>query len=376
MIIRGNENLLGEKSAVILNSSQSKTPCGNDSWVKATITAAKSLTGSGRVIVTSLGLNTWELAVFLVGLSGGNQIIVSPEIGDDDGGLIFDRTIKQFELVPRRTAMVFVKPDKDSKKNKAVWINRDKAAVKLSGLLVPVSIRSKGKLAKLIEEQYGHKQIETGYNVEYSKPLVSPPRYPKEKIDFRVKGWDFLTHWTRTRHGPWPGQSRYSYYAGLIASGNEYPNNALKTLLRIIDEKRIRGSSMRIRDGQRVIGFTESDPAKVLSGLRWLPKRTGWNFEPYGIAISKPAAIRLGIRPVFYGNSDDYAALPGENRPYFQSVGQKDVDWSKEKEWRHLGDIDLSKISPGDLKFLVWRKDEADYLGKIVKSEVLALSGA
>lgn len=108
--------------------------------------------------------------------------------------------------------------------------------------------------------------------------------------------------------------------------------------------------------------------------MRWLPKRVSWNFEPYGVAIRKEAASRIGIRPVIYGYDDDYELLANPDRPYFQSRGRKDVDWSMEREWRHIGDLDLSKIPPEDLIFLIWRKGEADLLRKITKSEVLILS--
>ncbi|MEE9555464.1 MAG: hypothetical protein V3W18_14355 [candidate division Zixibacteria bacterium] len=375
MIVLGNQNLLHTKSAVVLNSSQSKTPCGNDPWMRVTSGAIANLIESGYTIITSLGLNTWELSVFLVSRHSGKQIIISPETDDNEGRSIFNETIRDFNLDPDNFAMVFVKPENNSRRPKSNWAARDKAAISLAESIVPVSIRPNGKLQRLINDSSEQKQITTKFNIEHHKSLVSPPRYSKENISFDTEKWDYLTHWTRTCHGPWPGQSKYEYYDSLLKSGSEYPNNAFETLKNISAELTIRASSKRIREGKHVIGFTESVPKEVISRLRWLPKRTGWNFEPYGIAIRKKTAIKLGIKPVFYGNSDDYSAMPEEMRPYFQSMGEKDVDWSEEKEWRRLGDLDLSNLPSEDLLFLVWRDDEADFLRGIVANEVSGLSG-
>jgi hypothetical protein len=114
--ILGNKELLDYKLAAVLNSSQSKTPCGDDPWVKCTMAAVKYLIERGYTIVTSLYLNTWELQVYLVSEYGGFQVIVSPVPGEDLGYNIYRKTIDQFRLDKDKTAMVFVKPEADSKK--------------------------------------------------------------------------------------------------------------------------------------------------------------------------------------------------------------------------------------------------------------------
>lgn len=374
MIVQGNRDLLNGKPAVILNSSQSKTPCGNDSWVAATSTAVIELVGSGYSIITSIELITWELVTYLVAKNDGDQIIVSPYCDNENGKIIFQKTIDEFGLDIERTAMVFVAPEPDSRKPKATWLKRDKAAITLANLLVPVSIRPGGKLENLLKTSGKEREILSKYQIEYKKPIVRPPRYENKSISFNQENWDYVTHWTRTHHGPWPGQTKRDFYRQLIKSENEYSNSAFNALTNIAEEGTIRASSKRIRVGLEVVGFTESNPREVLSQMRWLPKRVNWNFEPYGIAIRKKAAEKIGIKPVIYGYPDDYELLPDPDKPYFQSRGQKDVDWSIEREWRHIGDLDLAKIHPEDLKFLIWRKREAGLLRKITSSEVLVLS--
>lgn len=374
MIVQGNKDLLGDKLAVVLNSSQSKTPCGNDSWVAATSMAVADLVESSHTIITSIGLITWELVTYLVAKNNGNQIVVSPYCDDENGKIIFQTTVDEFGLDDDRSAMVFIAPETNLRKPKTTWLKRDKAAITLANVLVPISIRPGGKLENLLTTLGDDREILPKYQIEYKKPIVRPPHYAREAILCNYESWDYITHWTRTQHGPWPGQTKRDFYRQLIESENEYPNSSFNTLRNIAEEGIIRASSKKIRDALEVVGFTESDPLKVLSQMRWLPKRINWNFEPYGVAIHKKAASNIGIRPVLYGYSDDYERLANPDKPYFQSRGQKDVDWSMEREWRHIGDLDLSKIPPEDLTFLIWRKGEADLLRKITASEVLALS--
>ncbi len=374
MIVQGNRDLLTGKLAVILNSSQSKTPCGNDSWVAATSIAIADLVRSGYTIITSIGLTTWELAAYLVSENDGDQIIVSPYNDNENGKIIFQKTIHDFGLDIDRTAMVFVAPEPDSRKPKATWLKRDKAAITLANLLVPVSIRPEGRLENLLKTLGDEQGILSKYQIEYKKPIVRPPGYKDKSISSNFEGWDYITHWTRTHHGPWPGQTKRDFYKQLIKSENIYPNSAFNVLTNIAEEGMVRASSKKIRDGLEVVGFTESTPREVLSQMRWLPKKVNWNFEPYGIAIRKRAASEIGIKPVIYGYPDDYELLPDPDKPYFQSRGQRDIDWSTEREWRHIGDLDLSKIPREDLTFLIWRKEENDLMRQITASEVLVLS--
>lgn len=376
MFIFGNKEILENKKAVVLNSSQSKTPCGGDPWVATTASAIQQLIESGYTIVSSLGLNTWELTVYLNGKFDGNQIIIGLDGNEETSPEIYYRTIKDFGLSNEKTTMIFLESVGKTKSPKSGWVPRDKAAVEQADILVPISINPKGKLRKLIEREFEGKVIDERYIIEYHKPIVSPPRYSVDNLVPPTDDWEYLTHWTRACHGPWPGQSKQSYYDSIINSGNEYPNDAFHTLRRMAEEGLIRGSSKRIRDGFEVVGLTESPPEDVLKSLRWLPKRTGWNFEPYGIAIKKSHAERMGIRKAIYGDSGLHKSLPVENRAYFQSVGGKDTDWTIEREWRAAGDIDLTSVPPGDIIYFVWKKTEVGELREIVspKTSIISLT--
>ncbi|UCC78561.1 MAG: hypothetical protein JSW64_09785, partial [Candidatus Zixiibacteriota bacterium] len=271
MRVAGNKDLLDNKLAAILNSSQSKTPCGNDSWVKGSISAVKYLIELGYTIVTSLHLNTWELVAYLVSEHGGSQVIVSPVTGGDLGYNIYYKTVDQFKFDRDKTAMVFVKPETGFKKPKSTWFKRDLAIAQIADLLVPVSIRPRGKLQKLLSET--EKDIDSKFTVDYAAPLVKPPKYDFDKAVLPEGEWDYVTHWTRTHHGPWPGESKHDYYRRLVNSGSEYPNNALNSLKNMIQKEKIFASSKRIRKSIRCIGFSDLEPESMLKWMRWLPKR-------------------------------------------------------------------------------------------------------
>jgi hypothetical protein len=373
MIVLGNQKLVNEKLAVILNSSQSKTPCGNDSWIKKTALAVPQLISSGYSIISSTGLPTWELIVYLVGLSGGNQIIISPVYDETNGNDIFVKAIEEFKLNPQNTAMIFIKPADGSKSPKENWVKRDRAAISLAQTVVPITIRPGGRLHDMIAEEAISEKCLCDFRIEYKKSIVGPDHYEFKAIN-DLPEWDYLTHWTKTCHGPWPGEDRFSFYRRLLASNDGYPNKAFNTLRNIIDEGKLRGSSQKIREGREVVGFTEADPLTVLTRMmRWRPRHVNWNFEPYGVAIEKELAISLGIRPVIYGEEPDFKKLSDCDKPFFQSLGNSDVDWRSEREWRCIGDLDLTIIPSDKIIFLAFRKQEALSLASINSGRVLAL---
>jgi hypothetical protein len=374
MIVLGNKELLNDKLAVILNSSQSKTPCGNDFWIKNTGLALKELVNSGQVIISSLGLLTWELIVHLVQDANGRQVIISPIFDNADGANIFQRTIDDFELEPSKVAMVFVKPDSKSRSPKDNWLKRDEAALNSAQRIIPISIRQNGRLHKLLANTADIKKIDNKFRIEYQKSIVKPPQYDIAQARNEFPDWDFITHWTRTHHGPWPDEKSAAFYHRLINSGEKYPNNAFNTLLNMANEKKIRASSNKIRDARPVIGFSEASPLTILKLLRWCPRQVNWNFEPYGIAITRQAAKTLGIRPAIYGNDETYRHLSEFDKPYFQNHGGVEVDWRLEKEWRHAGDLKLENLTENDIAYIVWKQDEATQLKSATQARVFSFN--
>ncbi|OGC96265.1 MAG: hypothetical protein A2W25_03855 [candidate division Zixibacteria bacterium RBG_16_53_22] len=375
MLVEGDKSLLGEKLAVILNSSQSKTPCGNDSWVARTAAAARRIIDSGFVMITSTGIVTWELLVHLAAATSGRQVILCPVTGEGLEKELFDITVADFGLDPNKCAMLFVGSPLRGRSPKKNWPGRDGQAVAMAQKIYPISIRPGGRLDTMIKSNADSGKIDDRFHIEYAPAVYRPTHYDISGIKLDVENWDFITHWTKTRHGPWPGETRSAFYGRLLASDNRYPNSAFDTLINIVRERKIRASSDKIRDSFPAIGFSECPPIDILKMLRWCPRRVNWNFEPYGIAVKRPVAEKMGAKPVIYGIDEDYRKFSESAKPFFQNRGGKAVDWRGEREWRHIGDFDFNQVPDDKIMFYVWRRIEADYLRKLTSCPVMSFEG-
>ena len=172
-------------------------------------------------------------------------------------------------------------------------------------------------------------------------------------------GW--LTHCTRLP-GRWPGEEESSHVEKLVLSEAE-ERSPLQALLRIVSEQRLLASSEGIRGAFRVVCFSECPLAELLARRTWQKHRTRWDFEPYGICIRQGSLKKLGTAPVEYGDESTWSQLSAERRPWFQKnqshIGDRDVDWTAEKEWRLAGDLDLSQFGSEEAFVFVASQAEA-----------------
>ena len=362
MYYLGDKKLLGLEKALILNSRQSKTPTGSDQWIKNSFRAVQDAISSGRVIITSIGMNTWEFLVWAAGYNLGSQIIVAPVDGKDDEYAIKADIIRDFGLEESRTGFMFFRAVKKGMRGKSAWAERDRIAVSLANQIYPVSVRRGGNLERLFKDNPAKISIaQMAYNVKYS------PHVKRVKVAIRerelsacVKGmeWNYITHYTRTAYTPWPGETSADFYQAIYNSCACYPRMALATLKRIISDKRVWASYYHIRGGHKVVSFTELHPREAVNLIKWRPRYVRWNFEPYGIAIDKKYARSIGIRPVIYDSPERYYKLADEDKPFYQNPGEKGGEWEPENEWRYRGNLDLSAIPPQNILLLVRNKND------------------
>jgi hypothetical protein len=131
-------------------------------------------------------------------------------------------------------------------------------------------------------------------------------------------GEGMLTHFTRASH----------------------PAAALDNLAAILSAGTIRASSRMVRTKRPVICFFDA-PFDHLA--RVLDSRARRRYEPFGIAVSKRYAFKMGARPVVYLPWAEAAAiLPHSElwRVVSLELGRKPaVDWTFEREWRMVGDL-------------------------------------
>jgi hypothetical protein len=363
MYYLGDKKLLGEEKALILNSRQSKIPTGADQWIQNSFRAVQEAIAGGHVIVTSIGMNTWEFLVWAAGNNMGSQIIVAPVDGKDDEYEIRADIIKDFGLEESRTGFMFFRAVKKGMRAKSAWSERDRIAVSLANQLYPVSVRQGGNLERLFKDnpakistaQLAHS---TEYNPHVRRANVA---IREEELTACVRDmkWDYLTHFTRTAYAPWPGETSADFYRAIYNSGVCYPRTALATLKRIVADKKIWASYYHIRGGHKVVSFTELHPREAINLIKWRPRYVRWNFEPCGVAIDKKYARSIGIRPVIYDSPERYYKLADEAKPFYQNPGEKGGEWEPEKEWRYHGNLDLAAIPPENILLLVRNKNDA-----------------
>ena len=188
---------------------------------------------------------------------------------------------------------------------------------------------------------------------------------------------DYLLHWTRRNHGPWPGETVAKYLDDLILDAPAAKHDRLSTLCRIIATRRLVASKQLTRDSTPVVCFS-AVKADELCQLRTFRSHVGrWDFETIGIAIRKSLLKKLGGRPVIYGDQTTWVSLDPSDRPYFQirqSVSKSGiVDWTREHEWRVVGDVDLGQFKPDDAFLFVSSESEAQEIAKYSRWPVVKL---
>ncbi len=341
----GPKSLLDRTKVVVLSSSQGKQPTGLDPWVEETRKAVQGIQAD-KVLLTSIGMNTWEFTCYLAAHLRLPQICFVPTPVTKDFQLYCDEIRTDFGL--DLDQVCFVKLPYPGRSTKKAWIKRDRLAIDAADLVYPVSVNPKGKISKLLDTVAQPTSISDDHRVEWtpSRPRRAyQPDIKKSEREFhpRMNGW--LFHWTRASDGPWPGERSMDYYRDILGSGSDYPRSAKKTLERIVCEKTIRASDWRIRDRTKVVAFTHLPLFESSELFTWRKRYSRFRVEPFGIGIHPDCAQRIGIRPVVYLEEGG----PPTHTPLNLQQGSGNTsNWTSERESRHLGDVDLSKIHPDE----------------------------
>lgn len=165
----------------------------------------------------------------------------------------------------------------------------------------------------------------------------------------RVPG-AWLIHCTRARVGPWPEETERQYRdAMLLGLADSADRGPLAALARILRSGLLLASAVASDHRYPVVCFSSRSLADLLSRRCYRPHLGRWDYEPFGIAIRRSAARRLGIQPVIYGRPGDLEGLPDSDRYRFHPHG-KTFDWSQEQEWRSPKTINLQEIPPPDVR--------------------------
>ncbi len=335
----------------ILNSAQSKYPLGKDEWILGTLDALQTYQQAEITLITSLGMNTWEYTTWAGGTFGYPLIVAVLWDGRMDPNALFNRTIRDFSLSAEQVSLLLIPARKSRIKDSGS--ERDRLITSLADTLVPVSIHPHGRMRKLLENRANQTKADFRFSREWRggrrrECYLFDIAAIRANFDEKLKGW--LIHWTRACQGPWPRETSAEFYRNITENREEYAHSASKTLARIVNEKRIRANSWRIRGKEKVVCLSGLPPSKAVDLVRWRSRYVRYTIEPYGIGISSPAAWRIGIQKVRYLN--ERTGIP-EGIPAFLLQGEgTSGDWPREDEFRHLGDIDLDALSPDEWEII------------------------
>ena len=362
----------------VLNSRQGRYLERGEEWIAATVSAVQAAAQHGKIIVASAGLNTWELTLWAAARAGAPALAVLPAKSDEPEENLqrqLEHLAHEFNCPPGFLSGAFFPASEDRRSPKTDWPERDRLVIRHADELRPVSIRPEGNLEQLIQEATQEsKTINNDYQVEYQADRKSAdPRIPEDRLASWTKStdWRYLTHWTHTFGGPWPGEKKADYYAALLEDGNGNPRSAPDTLRRILQEGWLFGSSLHMPQNRKAVGFTELPPAEAMKEIKYRKRFQRWSFEPYGLVLNREKLKNLGARPVRY---ESETKNTDENDIFVQHQTSGRADWSGQREWRLPYDLDLSVFCEEEALVVVPAQREKEAIEPFSRWPVVALT--
>ena len=184
---------------------------------------------------------------------------------------------------------------------------------------------------------------------------------------------NFLIHCTRQRTGPWPEQTEKEFLDDLIFGTDAKSHRPIDALYRILASNRLYGSNQLTRDPREVVCFADVR-LEAIAGLRKFRSHLGrWDFEPFGIAIDRNWLQQIGGQPVIYGDDAVWDATSEPERPWFQAAGKEKTDWSVEREWRIVGDLNLRDVPTDAAVVFVPTQSAAQFIAPICRWPIVVL---
>ena len=351
------------RKAVILLSRQPLRPNGRTAWIQRTVEAVQWVRNQNLSLVTSIGMQTWEFLTALAAEFYLKQEVLIPVIDEQSFHQDIEWTKEQFSLKVDRTSFMPVFP-LDNDKPRDLPVRRDRAAVEIADVVIPVSIKPRGNMERLVEEALtSGKEINSTFAATY-KPRADRLKYEIDRHNLNPEidtiGNRYLIHWTRSSNGVWPDERQIKYWRAVLNS-KEYPRGALYTLQHILSTKTIIGSTRHMPGKIASVSFSGLVLREALTLMRWRTRYHEMSFEPYGIGLERGYALTNGVAKVKYVDS---LSQPEQQTPDFwcyQSQGRK-ADWRSEEEYRFRGNFDLGSVPSSKMIVFCYRSDEAAFL--------------
>ena len=401
----GNLEILNQPAAAVLNSRKPRQVGPDDRWLTLTKLMACSAIERGFGIASSYGQLTYCIASLLA--KGSPTLVVC------DGTLPFmqqrerlQRFLTEYgDLFDMKTTL-FLSPFPPGRAPQTAfrYRERDHLVGALASLVLVGEVTDRGNMRSVLDIV-----IKRGVPVEYAKDRL--PRRTDERLGIiSKKGTDLeresltvrsgskrrssskpsfrnasiydelpdqnshLFHYTRSCPGPWPGQSWAEYCESLVKNLPGASHTGFDSLVRILEEKRIRGSRKLIRGAGDVVCFSECGPQEIEKLIEWRKGLLRWSFEPYGLAFARESLFKLGARPTIYSIEEAFDDLSEELKHLFQFQRSSGKQWAAEKEWRIKGDLCLADLDDRDILVIVQTFQEAEIVRECFKRRV-ALAG-
>ena len=95
-----------EKYVGILLSRQPLRPCGNTAWVERTVAALRWVKQRRMGVVSSIGMQTWELVIAVSSDLGLPVKLILPVSAGSEFDQLCEQTLRDYSLDPARTEFV------------------------------------------------------------------------------------------------------------------------------------------------------------------------------------------------------------------------------------------------------------------------------
>jgi len=182
-------------------------------------------------------------------------------------------------------------------------------------------------------------------------PLPADCFWLTDWINRHRTAWPFLIHCTRGRRGPWPDQSTNEYLDEVLEERAGHTFDPMTTLLRIVEQGRLIASGRWVRGGQPVVSFSATPLDRLLADRQYRRHLRRWDYEPFGVGLSRERLMELGGRPVTYLEGSNRQSDGVYEQPAASRSGQ--IDWRGEQEWRIARDVVLADFQPDHIWLFV-----------------------
>lgn len=380
----GDESILSGTKTAILNSRKPIKTNPFDQWVRTTSEVTKELCRQGETVVSSYGARQFDLVSSLAKYYKAPLLLICPgPLPMTASAHALNHFLEEYEELVSdgdRLLLSPVMPGTVYKKREASKL-RDELLIELADVIQGVNLRPGGNMASGILKAHkdgkpvsicrvngrppgnsgaesllknGVKSYVIQSKIRTENYAADKNGYPFQFMDLvELDADDYLIHLTRSRPGPWPGQSTIDYYRSLAEMDKGSSHTAFDALINILETGRIFAGGRMTRGETKAVSFTAGGVDELNRIIKWRPALIRWNLEPFGLAIKKKVLAERGAKKVIYGDNEVWNRLEKGDRFRFQYQGRGDMDWSVEKEWRLPFDLNLTDIHPRDMVVVV-----------------------